>query len=108
MGVVKSQGLKKGEHVVKLHPLEVTRAWREPLVNMKVSACDREGFPGMFPEEFITMFCLHNKKACRDKKENTVVTVIRFKHLSLCPGCLCPVAYAGDYCGECLCEEDGV
>ena len=25
----------------------------------------------------------------------------------LCPGCGYPVAYAGDYCSECLCEDDG-
>ncbi len=23
-----------------------------------------------------------------------------------CPGCNYPVAYEGDYCGECLCEDD--
>lgn len=24
-----------------------------------------------------------------------------------CRGCNYPVAYEGDWCGECLCEEDG-
>jgi hypothetical protein len=35
--------------------------------------------------------------------------VIREKAKNLCAGgCGYPVAYAGDFCGECLCEEDGL
>ena len=106
MGVVKSQGLKKGEHVVKLHPMQVVKVWREPLRNITKDACRREGFPDKTPAEFIIMFSEHNKAKLR--KHGYMVTVIRFKHLALCPGCLYQVAHAGDYCGECLCEEDGV
>lgn len=110
MGVQKSQGLKKGEHVIRLHPIVVISAIPEPLCDIRrhgKNETRREGFPDMSPDEFIDMFLEHNGKKCL-QGEGTPVNRIVFKHLSHCPGCLYPVAHLGDYCGECLCEDDGV
>ncbi len=108
MGVKKSQGLKKGEHVVKLHPFEIVGIRDEPLWHMRLEgpgATKLEGLPDLSTDDFIKMFIEHNKKKCPDGEE-TIVRRIKFKHLKLCPECLYPVAYLGDYCGECLCEDD--
>lgn len=108
MGVQKSQGLKKGEHIVRLHPIMVARVGGEMLKAITKAEVVREGFPDMAPEEFVEMYIKHNWAKCRQDRERTVINRIQFRHLAQCPGCLCPVAYAGDWCGECLCEEDGV
>jgi hypothetical protein len=107
MGVQKSQGLKKGEKVVKLHPIEIVRPRWELLCEITPGDMPREGFPDMSTEEFIERFIEHNWAKCKKDRERTLVNRIEFKHLSLCPGCLYPVRHLGDYCGECLCEDDG-
>lgn len=81
MGVEKSQGLKKGQKVQKLHASQVEMAWNEPLNKLTQEACVREGFPHLTPKQFVTMFCKHNK--C---ERRTLVRVIRFRHLE-CPIC---------------------
>jgi hypothetical protein len=106
MGVVKGMGLKKGEHIVRLHPAEVVSVRRTPLDCITIRDVLLEGFPDMGPEEFIQRFLEHNAAKCKKDGRYTEVNRIEFKHLSLCPGCLCPVAYLGDYCGECICEDD--
>lgn len=106
MGVEKSQGLKKGEHIVRLHPIEIIASWGEMLEDITIQDLPLEGFPDMTTEEFIRMFVEHNAAKCKEDGRRTEVNRIKFKHLSLCPGCLHPVAYLGDYCGECLCEDD--
>lgn len=66
-GVVKSQGLKKGEHPVPLGVIYVDLAHRERLDRMTDDLeygrreVILEGFPDMTPAEFVAMFCAHNK-----------------------------------------------
>ena len=61
MGVVKCQGLKKGETVEKLGPIRILSVTREDLWAMALSDCAKEGFPHMTTGEFIEMFSKHNK-----------------------------------------------
>ena len=59
-----AHGLRKGEHVVKLHVIRVKSVIREPLYAMRdwgPGECRREGFPGMSPGRFIAMFCDANR-----------------------------------------------
>ena len=68
--VVKGQGLKKGESVVKLGGLiQVLDARIEPLnaltggtytARMAKRECVREGFPEMSPRQFVEFFCQFN------------------------------------------------
>jgi hypothetical protein len=106
MGIKQGQGLKKGEHVIRLHPAEVISTRFECLENITIRDLPLEGFPDMTTEDFIQRFMEHNAAKCKKDGRRTLVNRIQFKHLSLCPGCLYPVAYLGDYCGECLCEDD--
>lgn len=66
--VVKAQGLKKGEHVIKIGgPIRVVTVGRESLTmlvddyrsvyNYGRGEVDREGFPGRPVEEFVDFFC---------------------------------------------------
>lgn len=65
--VRKGMGLKKGEKVVKLGcPIRVVQAHQEPLCVMNgggygFQECVLEGFPEMFPWQFIEMFCKSHK-----------------------------------------------
>ena len=108
MGVCKALGLKKGELVIRLHPSQVISVRREPLEAITIRDLALEGFPDVTKEVFIKAFLEHNKVKCREYGRRTEVNRIQFKHLSLCPRCQIPVAFLGDYCGECLCEQDGV
>jgi len=82
MGVVKSQGLKKGEKVEKLHPFHVRANNPERLdsllryPNQARGELRREGFPLMTPGDFITMFCRHNR--CEPSR---IINRITFGHL---------------------------
>jgi hypothetical protein len=81
-GVEKSQGLKKGEKVVKLGVIRVLGVRREKLRKMTddltygLPECISEGFPDMTPREFVAMFCKHNKKVTPE----TVITRIVFAY----------------------------
>lgn len=67
MGIEKSQGLKKGERVVKLGPIlivdlreeRLSRLEREPEYGKREMIL--EGFPGLEPAEFVYRFCLSHK-----------------------------------------------
>ena len=82
----KCQGLKKGEHPVKLGKIKVVHVRREPLTALLhthaegmlygVTECEKEGFPHKTPEQFVSMFCLHNK--CLP---SSIVTRIQFYYL---------------------------
>lgn len=76
MGVVKSQGLKKGEKVQKIHAAECIANTPERLDAITPTDVMREGFQFMTPAEFVEMFCKHN--GCTP---DTVVNRIFFKHL---------------------------
>jgi hypothetical protein len=61
MGVVKGQGLKAGEHPVKLGEIVVTGVRREGLVGIfGPGELALEGFPDMNVAEFIDMYCKAN------------------------------------------------
>lgn len=66
--VEKGQGLKRGEHVRKLHKIQVLSARPEQLnILLKLPEYGRremiaEGFPQMEPAEFVKMYC--DKNSC--------------------------------------------
>jgi hypothetical protein len=62
-GVEKCQGLKKGEHVVKMHVIRVKSSRMEFLSDIGRYGPEevaREGFPDMTAAEFVAMFAAHN------------------------------------------------
>ncbi|MBN2420087.1 MAG: ASCH domain-containing protein [Deltaproteobacteria bacterium] len=80
--VVKSQGLKKGQKVEKIHLIKIVSTRWEPL-NLIVSdpvygykECALEGFPELTPDEFVKMFCDANR--CKPYK---LVNRIAFNYL---------------------------
>lgn len=76
MAVEKGMGLKKGEKVVRLGPIEFVSVRREKLSAMKDEDCAREGFPEMTARQFKKMYCQHN--GCTTRKR---VTRIEFRYL---------------------------
>jgi len=79
--VEKGQGLKEGEHPIKIHLIELVEQRWEPLNLMVYDSVYGyeevilEGFPDMTPDEFIAMFCEANK--CYP---NRLVNRLRFKY----------------------------
>lgn len=73
MGIVKGQGLKKGEKVEKLHPIKIVSVNREPLYEITKSDCIKEGFPDFGPMDFICMMGMGNR--------NKEITRIEFEHI---------------------------
>ena len=67
MAVEKAQGLKKGEKIVKITPIQIISTRFEPLRRMidepeyGEAEVIREGFPDMSPAEFVAMYCKMNK-----------------------------------------------
>lgn len=60
--VVKSQGLKKGEVIEKIHVIEIVDTRPERIYDIleypdPAAEIAREGFPDMTPGEFIEMLC---------------------------------------------------
>src|SRR5687768_6735433 len=78
--VVKSQGLKRGEHPEKIAQLQVTSVRRERLDAMifrsayGAAEVIAEGFPDLSPRDFVAMFC--GSHDCRPDDE---VTRIEFR-----------------------------
>jgi hypothetical protein len=68
-GIVKGQGLKKGEHVERLGVIFVERVTLERLDRLLypdaygAAEVILEGFPELTPAEFVALFCKHNR--CR-------------------------------------------
>lgn len=61
VAIEKGQGLKKGEHVVRMKVIEFTDVRREPLYLVNgIGETQREGFPDMTPQEFVLMYCRAN------------------------------------------------
>lgn len=81
-GVEKGQGLKKGEHPVRLGRIRIKSNRLEALHRMTRqpeygrAEVIREGFPDMTPEGFVAMYCKHNK--C---KPNALIRRIEFEYL---------------------------
>ena len=72
--IVKGQGLKKGEHVEKIHVIRIVRVESEPIWDILYCGfrdgqweVEREGFPEWIGQEsrFIEMYCAANK--CQPK-----------------------------------------
>ena len=60
-GIEKGQGLRKGEHPVKLGVIEVTDVRRERLEDIAPSDVVFEGFPEMSVREFVEMFAASHR-----------------------------------------------
>lgn len=76
--VVKGQGLKKGEQVETIGgPIRFVSVRREPLWNITMDECVREGFPTMEPTEFCEFFASTHRM--RGPGED--VTRIEFEYL---------------------------
>lgn len=58
--IEKGMGLKKGEKIVPLYPIEILDCRGEPLHYIDKEDCIKEGFPDMEPEEFIFMMQVHS------------------------------------------------
>lgn len=75
--VEKSQGLKKGEHVQSIGgPIRVVGVRHELLYHITNEDVVLEGFPHLTPDEFVAMFCQHNKCAA-----DTEVARIEFEYI---------------------------
>lgn len=62
--VVKGMGLKRGEKVECIGaPVRIVSTRPEPLCAITASDVIREGFPDWTPEQFVAMFCHHNRCA---------------------------------------------
>ena len=60
--VEKARGLKKGEKVKRICQIRIKSIrWGEALYRITKEDCVKEGFPEITPDEFIDMFCRHNK-----------------------------------------------
>jgi len=60
--VNKCMGLKPGESPVKLGPpIQIVSIRREPINAITAEDCIKEGFQHFTPQEFIDMYCRHNK-----------------------------------------------
>lgn len=79
MGVEKGMGLKAGEKVKKIYPIQIISVRREPLNYITAAEVVREGFPWMSIREFMTMF-MNSHKGC---KPETVVNRIEFKRVEI-------------------------
>ena len=76
-GVDRCQGLKKGEHPVKLEVIRVKEVSFEPLEAITPEDVIREGFPEMTCGQFIDMFI----KSHKGVKPETEITRIVFGYV---------------------------
>lgn len=82
MACRKCMGLRRGEQITRLGPIEIVDVRREPLRRMlddptygRAEAA-REGFPELSGSEFVGMFCLH--MSC---PSSTIITRIQFRKM---------------------------
>jgi hypothetical protein len=75
--VVKTQGLKGGEHVEKIGgPIRFVAVDRVVLSDITPQDVYREGFPNLTPREFIAFY-----KRANGGRRNQIVTRIQFEYL---------------------------
>lgn len=74
--VEKAMGLKKGEKIKRICLIEVVSAWAEPLEAITQEEVIREGFNAWTPDQFIELFCEHNRIT-----PETIVNRIEFAYL---------------------------
>ena len=77
MGVEKSQGLKRGEKVVRLGPIRIVSTRTEPLDAITSAELVLEGYPDSSPAEFVAMMTAHPRRA-----PDAPVNRIEFEHLA--------------------------
>ncbi|MGR3179904.1 MAG: ASCH domain-containing protein [Candidatus Anammoxibacter sp.] len=77
MAVEKCMGLKKGEKVKRLYPIQIISTKPEILAHISIKDCKREGFPELKRHEFVLMFIKHNN--CNSA---TVINRIEFKEIN--------------------------
>lgn len=82
MAVEKGMGLKKGEKVKRIYPIEIVSVSREPLQYITAAEVVREGFPELSIRGFMTMF-MKSHKGC---KPETMVNRIEFKKVGFIDG----------------------
>lgn len=75
MAVEKGMGLKRGETVQRIGPIEILDVRREPLNAITPEDVIAEGFPDRSPDWFVAMFCEHNKCS-----PDQAITRIAFRH----------------------------
>jgi hypothetical protein len=107
--VEKGMGLRKGEKIQKIHPIQIIDCRSEPINELvlleKPDYGPREmileGFPGRDPMDFVNMYCEHNK--CHNRE---IVNRIEFRYyltgpsaeqiqiperIATCPSCKAPL-----------------
>ena len=75
--VEKCQGLRKGQKMSKICLIRIISTHGERLSSITEQECALEGFPGMRPDEFVTMFCKSHKNVTHDK----IINRIEFEYL---------------------------
>ncbi len=75
--VRKAMGLKKGESPVALGVIEVVKVNRERLDHIWTHEVEREGFPGMEPDEFVRRYFTE----AQGMGEHDTVTRIEWRYL---------------------------
>ncbi len=78
MGIEKGMGLRAGERVVRLGPIEIVSVRSEPLNAITNEDCALEGFPEMQAEEFVSMLVKHYR--C---DPNKIVNRIEYRYLQV-------------------------
>ena len=61
MAVEKGMGLKRGEKVKKIYPIEIVSVRGERLSSITIEDVKREGFPKMTVHQFVRMFAASHK-----------------------------------------------
>lgn len=77
--VRKGMGLKKGERVDRLGVIRIVDVRTEPLSDVTVEDCAREGFPELTPAEFVEMFWRSHRGISRHEP----VTRIAFEYVDV-------------------------
>lgn len=84
-GIVKGQGLKRGEKITKLAVIRVLKVSREPLNAITADEVRREGYPGKSPEWFIDFYIKGNKSSKTKITPETIITRIEFEYVEDAP-----------------------
>ena len=77
MAVEKGMGLKKGEKIKKIYPIQIVSVRVEPLNTISIEDVMREGFPYLSIKGFVEMF-INSHKGC---KHDTIINRIEFKRI---------------------------
>lgn len=96
MAVEKGMGLKKGEKVKQIYPIEIVSIRGESLSSITIEDIAREGFPQMNVPQFVRMFA--KSHGCN---VHTMVNRIEFKPLAQPNGARAPQRTAEWVCQNC-------